>query len=55
VSVVTGGLGCIAATIWIAATTPALREYRKEVGGWGLEVGKAPEPTSDLQPPASGD
>jgi MFS family permease len=30
VSVVTGGLGCIAATIWIAAKTPALRAYRRE-------------------------
>jgi MFS family permease len=54
VSVVSGGVGCIAATIWIAATTPALRAYRKEVGGGGLEVAKTPEPTSDLQPPASG-
>ena len=53
VSVVTGGVGCIAATIWIAATTPALRAYRKEVEGGELEVGKTPEPTSDLRPPAS--
>jgi MFS family permease len=30
VSVVTGGLGCVAATIWIAAKTPALRAYRRE-------------------------
>jgi MFS family permease len=29
VSVVTGGIGCIAATIWIAAKTPALRAYRR--------------------------
>jgi hypothetical protein len=29
-SVVTGGIGCIAATIWIAAMTPALRAYRRE-------------------------
>jgi hypothetical protein len=28
VSVVSGGVGCVAATIWIAATTPALRQYR---------------------------
>jgi MFS family permease len=53
VSVVTGGVGCIAATIWIAARTPALRAYRKEAEGRDLEVGKAPEPTSDLRPPAS--
>jgi MFS family permease len=29
VSVVTGGAGCIAATIWVAVTTPALRAYRR--------------------------
>jgi len=28
-SVVTGGLGCLLATAWIAATTPALRHYRR--------------------------
>jgi hypothetical protein len=27
VSVVSGGLGCLAATTWIAARTPALRAY----------------------------
>src|SRR5205085_9832446 len=30
VSVVSGGVGCIVATIWIAATTPGLRAYRRE-------------------------
>lgn len=30
ISVVTGGLGCLAATAWVAATTPALRRYRAE-------------------------
>ena len=30
VSVVSGGLACVAATLWIAATTPALRRYRKD-------------------------
>src|SRR6185503_19156641 len=29
VSVVTGGVGCLVATAWIAATTPALRAYRR--------------------------
>ena len=29
-SVVSGGLACVAATLWIAATTPALRRYRKD-------------------------
>jgi hypothetical protein len=28
-SVVTGGIGCLAATAWIAARTPALRNYRR--------------------------
>jgi MFS family permease len=28
VSVVTGGIACVAATIWIAGRTPALRRYR---------------------------
>jgi MFS family permease len=28
-SVVTGGVGCVIATIWIAAKTPALRHYRR--------------------------
>ena len=30
VSVVTGGIGSIVATIWVAATTPALRNYQRE-------------------------
>jgi MFS family permease len=28
-SVVSGGIGCLVATAWVAATTPALRGYRK--------------------------
>jgi hypothetical protein len=28
-SVVTGGIGCLIATGWIAANTPALRNYRR--------------------------
>ena len=28
-SVITGGLGCLAATAWVAITTPALRRYRR--------------------------
>ena len=30
VSVVSGGLACVVATLWIAGTTPALRRYRQE-------------------------
>ena len=28
-SVITGGIGCLVATAWVAATTPALRRYRR--------------------------
>jgi MFS family permease len=28
-SVVSGGVGCVVATVWIASTTPALRRYRR--------------------------
>jgi hypothetical protein len=28
-SVVTGGIGCLVATAWIAARTPTLRHYRR--------------------------
>ena len=27
-SVVSGGIGCVAATMWIVSSTPALRHYR---------------------------
>jgi MFS family permease len=30
VSVVSGGLGCLIATAWVAAATPALRHYRRD-------------------------
>jgi MFS family permease len=30
ISVITGGLGCLVATAWVAATTPALRRYRRD-------------------------
>ena len=29
-SVVSGGIGCLIATAWVAATTPALRHYRRD-------------------------
>jgi MFS family permease len=32
-SVVSGGIGCLVAVIWVAAKTPALRHYRGEVSG----------------------
>jgi MFS family permease len=48
-SVVTGGLGCVAATAWIAAITPALRAYRRDGAPVMLEEedrsqGRAGEP-----------
>jgi MFS family permease len=39
-SVITGGIGCLVATLWIAAQTPALREYRRD------EVGLAAQPVA---------
>jgi MFS family permease len=32
-SVVSGGIGCVLATAWVALRTPALRAYRREVSG----------------------
>ncbi len=29
-SVVSGGIGCLACTLWLSAVTPALRQYRRE-------------------------
>ena len=47
VSVVSGGLGCIVATSWIAARTPALRHY-------GKAQGSVPSsPLQDVQPPST--
>jgi MFS family permease len=31
-SVITGGVGCLAATVWVAASTPALRRYSRGHG-----------------------
>jgi hypothetical protein len=28
-SVISGGIGCLLATAWVAGTTPALRHYRR--------------------------
>jgi MFS family permease len=52
-SVVTGGIGCILATSWIAARTPALRRYRTAA----LPAGETPpvtgSPLEDVQPPST--
>ena len=48
-SVVSGGVGCLVATAWIAATTPVLRHYRK--GESVLEHETAP-PQPPLPAPA---
>jgi len=36
VSVVSGGIGCLIATGWVAASTPALRRYRRRDSGFGI-------------------
>jgi MFS family permease len=48
VSVVSGGIGCLAATAWIAGTTPELVRYRRDDGS-----GPAPPVTPAGSPPAS--
>ena len=64
VSVVSGGLGCLLATAWIAGRTPALRHYTRdghakppsarqpEKEKRGAAVAKA-SPLEDVQPPAA--
>ena len=48
-SVVTGGIGCILATVWIAARTPGLRRYRTSP-----QAAPAPgSPLEDVQPPST--
>jgi MFS family permease len=37
-SVITGGLGCLIATGWVAASTPALRHYRRTQATGGAEA-----------------
>jgi MFS family permease len=49
VSVVSGGIGCILATWWIAARTPALRHYRRS----GPIAPPATSPLEDVQPPST--
>jgi hypothetical protein len=29
-SVISGGIGCLVCTIWVAVSTPAVRRYRRE-------------------------
>ena len=48
VSVITGGLGCLVATAWIAATTPALRRYRS-----GVPAGREPTVLTDAMTPGA--
>jgi MFS family permease len=42
VSVVSGGIGCLIATLWVAASTPALRHYRRDSGAgiWDKTVAR---------------
>jgi MFS family permease len=48
-SVVTGGIGCIIATLWIAARTPGLRLYRTSPRA----APAAGSPLEDVQPPST--
>jgi MFS family permease len=49
VSVVSGGIGCILATVWIAARTPPLRQYRTSP----LAPPAPGSPLEDVQPPST--
>ena len=59
VSVASGGLGCMLATSWIAARTPALRHYGEAQGSGLTAQGEmaAPKadgsPLEDVQPPST--
>jgi len=58
VSVVSGGMGCLLATAWVAGRTPALRHYRSSEDS-GIKVPPPPphppveSPLKDVQPPAA--
>jgi MFS family permease len=43
-SVVSGGIGCLTATAWVAATTPALRHYGKPADSGRLPLGSGLQP-----------
>jgi MFS family permease len=57
VSVVSGGVGCLLATVWVAGRTPELRHYRSTEDS-GIKVPPSPRrpsvesPLKDVQPPA---
>jgi MFS family permease len=42
-SVISGGIGCLVATGWVAASTPALRRYRRD-SGFGSRDSKGRDP-----------
>jgi MFS family permease len=49
VSVVTGGIGCLVSTAWVAGTTPALRAYSRTPRAARREAGLSM--LEDVQPP----
>ena len=51
-SVVSGGLGCVAATAWIAARTPGLRAYRRTEDAAAAGPPAHGSVLEDVQPPA---
>jgi MFS family permease len=45
ISVISGGIGCLMATGWIAGTTPALRHYTRDSSAADHEPAKDTKPT----------
>jgi MFS family permease len=58
VSVVSGGVGCLLATAWVAGRTPELRDYRSSEDS-GIKAPRPPmrpaveSPLKDVQPPSA--
>jgi hypothetical protein len=53
-AVITGGLGCLVATGWIARATPQLRAYRAEPAATITAVAAASgQPTAHRPPPTA--
>jgi hypothetical protein len=48
-SVLSGGIGCLLATAWVAATTPALRHYGRVEGPPPAEAAPPPLPAPAIE------
>jgi len=53
ISVITGGLGCLIATAWVAASTPQLRHYTAGSVDTAAAVATADTPRNQATTPAS--